>query len=86
MDQAMWERIKMEREELVEAIQDYGDAAVKYGMRLGMDPDLLRGYVQAVIEILPEPLFFDHFFEVLIRRRDDADIDLNRPAPANPFE
>ena len=47
MDQAMWEQIKLEREELVEAIQDYGDAAVKYGMRLGMDPDLLRGFGSA---------------------------------------
>lgn len=44
MDQAMWERIKMEREEIMEAVEDYGDATLRYGMALGMEPNLLQAF------------------------------------------
>src|SRR5579871_185143 len=41
---------------------------------------------QAEVEILAEAAFLDLLLEVLVRRRDDAHVDLDRPRRSEPFD
>ena len=43
-------------------------------------------HIQAIIEILPEFLLPDQLFEVLVRRRQDPHVGLERLRPPDPFE
>src|SRR6185503_18741342 len=45
-----------------------------------------RHHVQAVVEILAELTPRDRLREVLVRRRDDADVDADRLVAADPLE
>ena len=45
-----------------------------------------RKHVQPVVEVLPELAFPDQLFQVPIRRRDDADIDLDRLLAPQPLD
>src|SRR5260370_277702 len=48
--------------------------------------DLDREDVQAVVEVVAEPLLLDHLDEVAVRRGDQADVDLDRPGAAEALE
>ena len=45
-----------------------------------------RNDAQPEVEILAEPALRDFLFEVLVRRRNDADVDLDRPRRSEPLD
>ena len=50
--------------------------------RRGVD----REDVQAVVEIVTEPVLFHHLDEVPVRRSHQTDVDLDRPSAADALE
>src|SRR5262249_57461788 len=42
--------------------------------------------IQAIVKVVPEAPFLDHPGEVAVRRRDHADVELDRPGAADPLE
>ena len=63
-------------------LDEQRDVAATFPQRRNQD----RNDVEAEIEVFAEFAALNHFFEVLVRRRDDAHVDLDRACRAEAFD
>ena len=63
-------------------LQQQRDVLAPVAERRRVDPD----DVQAMVQILAESTLFHGLSEILVGRRDHADVDTDRALPADPVE